>query len=37
MDQDTEVVDSSIFTHSLDLICTLLKSAKNSEDKRKVV
>jgi len=32
-----QIVDSSIFTHCLDLLCTILKFAQNPEDKRKIV
>lgn len=32
-----EVVDASILSHVLDLLCSLLKNAKTDEDKTKVI
>lgn len=36
-DNQGEVVDASILSHVLDLLCSLLKNSKTEEDKAKVI
>ena len=36
-DEANDVVDVSILSHVLDLLCSLLKNSKTDEDKEKVV